>query len=137
MKYQIITAMGYDVHPLDIEARARMGRPFVICKDALGDTDFLELPRYETSKPLAQLLSHRMRKSGGRMVHFDGKRFHAITWDNWKEFWAMVAPGKPDTYKYSIPLKGPRRSEAEEMFEEVKPKLQDLPKHAGKAVYPW
>lgn len=135
MKYQIITAMGFDVSPMEIEARARMRKPFLVCKDACGDTDFMEVSG--RSRLLAQLVSHRMHASGGHMVYFDGHRFEAVTWDNWKEFYASIAPVKPDTRPYDRRMKHQPRSEAEVMFEEVKTKLEDLPKHAGRAVYPW
>lgn len=136
MKYQIITAMGFDVLALDVEMHVRKGVPFLVCNDAIGNTTFLEIPG-ERSKLMAKLVSHRMRASHGRMMYYDGRRFDAITWENWKEFYAKIAPVKPDSYKYAVPLKGPARTEAEEIFEEVKPRLQDLPKHAGRAVYPW
>lgn len=139
MKYQIITAMGFDVSPMEIEARARMRKPFLVCKDACGDTDFMEVSG--RSRLLAQLVSHRMHASGGHMVYFDGRRFEAVTWDNWKEFYASIAPEKPETYKYEEVVHYPKhvREQRRTMrnFEEVKTKLEDMPKHAGRAVYPW
>ena len=141
--YQMViaAAMGYDVTCEQIRAQLSLGREFLLCKNPLGDVEFFEISEERTMLQ-AKRIASRMKASDGLMIHYvPGCDPYCVAWDNWKEFYASIAPEKPETYKYEEVMHYPKhvREQRRTMrnFEEVKTKLEDMPKHAGRAVYPW
>lgn len=127
MKYQFLGALGYECPDMCVEAYLRDRKPFFVCRDVFGDTDIMQQPA-EKNRMFAEIIGQRMKYSGGRMVWYDGHDFMLVTWDNWKQVWNMLVPVQRVQVTWAIPVRGRRKTDAERIFEDAKPRRSDLPK---------
>jgi hypothetical protein len=127
MKYPFMRALGLECPDMCVEAYLRDKRPFFICRDVFGDTDIMQQPR-KRNRMFAEIIGTRLKYSNGHMIWYDGHDFVLVTWDNWKQVWNMLVPIHREPVTWAIPAYGARKSEAERIFEDARPKRSDLPK---------
>lgn len=127
-KYFFLKALGLDEIPaVTVEANIRLGKPFFICKNTFGEVEIMTQPE-ERSKLFAELMGARLRYSSGSMVWYDGHNFVLVNWQNWRAVFAMLCPKREEKVTWGVVERGPRRTEAERIFEDGRKKRADLPK---------
>lgn len=127
-KFYFLKALGYDEIPgVAVEANLRLHKPFFICYDYSREVDIMPCPE-ERSKLFAEIMGARLRYSEGKMVWYDGHDFVLVNWQNWRAVFAMLCPKREEKVTWGVVERGPRRTEAERIFEDGKKKRAELPK---------